>query len=282
MIFVSSTCIRTSRIGDAVKTLAGAGFREIELSGGTRWYSGWEEELLALKREFGLTYLVHNYFPPAKEDILLNLASGRKQLFEKSLDFYLRALETCHRLGSPRYGLHAGMRFDPSPRELGGRLSRSPLRPPEEARDRFFTGLQRLEAAAGSIQLYVENHVLSPENLRVFEGANPLMLTTSADYRDLRRRGSFTILLDLAHLAVSCTALDLNFGDEAAALIGETDYIHLSGTDGRYDGNDPLLPDSPVLRPLAGIDLTSYTVTLEVYGGVDALARSRDALPRLT
>ena len=62
MIYVSSTCIKNKLIKDSVESLALAGFTNIELSGGTRYYPDFEKDLLTLQDKYGLNYQLHNYF----------------------------------------------------------------------------------------------------------------------------------------------------------------------------------------------------------------------------
>ncbi len=49
MIYVSSSCSKQKSIHAAVLELAEKGFRNIELSGGTEYYLGYEKDLSELK-----------------------------------------------------------------------------------------------------------------------------------------------------------------------------------------------------------------------------------------
>ena len=66
MIYVSSSCVRADKIKDSVLTLVENGFRNIELSGGTNYYDGFDQDLLELKEKFDINFQCHNYFPPPK------------------------------------------------------------------------------------------------------------------------------------------------------------------------------------------------------------------------
>jgi len=83
MIYVSSACSKQNLIGPAIKELADQGYRNIELSGGTRYYKDYESDLLDLKKKYSLNFLIHNYFPPPKEPFILNLASLDTDVYEK-------------------------------------------------------------------------------------------------------------------------------------------------------------------------------------------------------
>ncbi len=84
MINVSSACLEHEKIKDSVKELAENGFLNIELSGGTKYYEGYEEDLLRLQEEYNLNYIVHNYFPPPRQDFILNLASLNDDIYQKT------------------------------------------------------------------------------------------------------------------------------------------------------------------------------------------------------
>jgi hypothetical protein len=92
MIYVSSACSKQKFIGPAVKELADKGFKNIELSGGTRYYDDYEPDLFDLQKKYDLTFLVHNYFPPPKDPFILNLASLDRGIYEKSLHHLKKAL----------------------------------------------------------------------------------------------------------------------------------------------------------------------------------------------
>ena len=49
MIYISSSCVKNTKIKDSVEELATNGFKNIELSGGTEYYDNFENDLLKLK-----------------------------------------------------------------------------------------------------------------------------------------------------------------------------------------------------------------------------------------
>ena len=98
MIYVSTSCVKSKKIIDSVLKLAQSGFKNIELSGGTEYYDNFENDLINLKKEFDLNYLIHNYFPPPLEHFVLNLASTDKDIYEKSLSHYKRAIQLAEKL----------------------------------------------------------------------------------------------------------------------------------------------------------------------------------------
>jgi len=127
MIYVSSACSEQSFIGAAVKELAGHGFKNIELSGGTRYYDGCESDLIELQKKYDLNFLIHNYFPPPKDPFILNLASLDRGIYEKSLQHLQKALRLTRRLGGKQFGFHGGFFVDRPVDEIGKKFGKSNL-----------------------------------------------------------------------------------------------------------------------------------------------------------
>ena len=88
MIFISTSCIKNNKIRDSVQELAENGFQNIELSGGTKFYENFENDLLELKDRYKLNYRCHNYFPPPKKPFVLNLASLNNETFKLYENFF--------------------------------------------------------------------------------------------------------------------------------------------------------------------------------------------------
>ena len=58
MIYISSSCVKADTIKESILTLVREGFRNIELSGGTKYYDSLIDDLLELKDKFGLYYKI--------------------------------------------------------------------------------------------------------------------------------------------------------------------------------------------------------------------------------
>ena len=98
MIYISSSCVKHIKIKDAVQDLVNNGFKNIELSGGTEYYNGFEDDLLELKNKYNLNYICHNYFPPPKEHFVLNLASLDDEIYNKTFEHLKNAIELSKKL----------------------------------------------------------------------------------------------------------------------------------------------------------------------------------------
>lgn len=282
MIFVSSSCIKAKTIKEAVEVLVREGYTCIELSGGTEPYPELLTDLLNLQHEHGLRYTIHNYFPPPDVPFIINLASEDKEIVAMTLDHFGKAIQLATALNSDVVGMHAGFYFDPDPREIGKSFSRYHLSDPAAAGKRFAENYRKLCRQAGELSLYIENNVLSEKNFRTY-GVNPFMLTTYAGYLSMKDRMDFPVILDVAHLKVSCATLGLNFDEELASFLSVSDYIHISDNDGITDANHPFIPGSSLyeLLALCRDQLREKRFTLEVYDGTDQLRSSFDALSEL-
>ena len=279
MIYISSSCLKNTKINQSVEQLAIEGFKNIELSGGTNLYEGYIDDLLELKDKYNLKYLLHNYFPPPKEPFMLNIASLNNELFEKSIEHCLNALQVCKILGSRKYGIHAGFLIDFAPSEAGKKIQLKKVNDRAVAIDRLAQAWIKIEEEAGNeIDLYIENNVLSKTNHDTYKGDNPFLLTDHKTYLELLEKVDFKILLDLAHLKVSCHTLGLNFFDQSNELIKNTDYLHVSGNNGLSDQNYGIKNDSSIIEFLENKDLSNMTLTLEVYSGLEDIKSSYERL----
>ena len=109
-IYVSTTFLKdNSSIIDAVKILVENNIRNIEL-GSTHKY---EEDIKKKLRQYDCNYIVHNYFPPSRESIILNIASDDEIIRKKSLDFMKKAIDFSIDIGAKVYTLHPGFLVNP-------------------------------------------------------------------------------------------------------------------------------------------------------------------------
>lgn len=280
-VFISTACARHPRIGESVRMLAEAGYRHIELTGGSEPYGEMERDLGALKDEYGLSYIVHNYFPPPDEHFMLNLASMDDDHWQLCVDHCRRALTLAQKLGGDRYGVHAGFLLDLKVTEGGRRVERRPMSDRAAALERFSKAHGLLSGEFPDVTLYVENNVLSYDNHQTF-GADPFLMTSYEGYLELKEAcGSLNLLLDMAHLKVSCHSLGLAFASEAGRLLELTNYLHVSENEGLADSNHGLLSlDTSVPQALRG-KVDDKVITCEVYSGLEDVARTVDTLRQL-
>lgn len=276
MIYLSSNCLKRDLMRDSVEVLAKAGFRDIELSYGGRYYDGWEKDIMDLRGKYDLNYCCHNYFVPVRDEFVINLASLDETIYVRSLAYLKVAVALAAKLGAKRYGFHAGFFADLNCGDLGRSAKVKPLNTRPAALDRFAEGYAEVKRAADAngVELYVENNVCSADNLRSYRGVRPFILLDSRDYLELKERLDFNLLLDVAHLKVSCRALGLDYGSELTRLLALSNYWHVSENNALADQHQVLTAESLILPWLKARPDGSEIITLETRGEIAALAES--------
>lgn len=280
MIYISSSCVRFDKISESVAFLASHGFKNIELSGGTNYYPEIEDDLVELKHKYNLSYLVHNYFPPPEKHFVLNLASLNDQIFSETINHCQKAINLAEKIGAKKYGLHAGFFIDPSVNDLGKKIKKMPIVNKKDAFKKFCEGFNILNEHKGSIDLYIENNVISASNYQSYND-NVFMLTKSSEYITLKENIDFNFLLDVGHLKVSCQTLGLNFEKEFEALWNISNYIHLSDNDGFHDSNNAISSNSEIFTLLKNHKLPNKVFSLEIYDGLEELKTTYQLLNNL-
>jgi len=285
MIYISSSCVKNETIEQSVKELAEFGFKNIELSGGTNYreYSLIVKNLLNLKNEFNLNYLIHNYFPPPKKGFVLNLASLDKEINEMSFKHILNSIDMSALLGAKHLGFHAGFFLDISTREIGKKITSIRYDNIDEAKTIFYRNYNKIKTYAlkKGVNIYIENNVYSSFNFKTYGEKIPLMLLSSDGYNEMNQQIDFNLLLDLAHLKVSCKTLKKDFNKEINYLFSKSNYIHLSENNGLEDSNKSFDKNSSIFKLLKSLDLKNKIITLEVYDDLEQISNSYNLIESL-
>jgi sugar phosphate isomerase/epimerase len=281
MIYVSSSCVKHSKISDSVKQLAEEGFKYIELSGGTKYYSDFERDLLKLQDQYGINYLAHNYFPPPEEPFVINLASLDREILELSMSNIRKAMQLTHRLGANKFSFHAGFLINIPLNQIGKSIQENVLFDRQKSLEIFSSKVSELKQEFPSIELFIENNVLSSTNYRNFSNINPFFLCDYAGYKELNQHVDFNLLLDVAHLKVTSKTLEHDFNLELDNLLSKANYIHISDNDGSADSNNTFSESSTLYKELRTHTFKNKTITLEVYDGMEALHESHQTTQKL-
>lgn len=107
MLYISSSCIKNDDILESVQQLKVI-TKNIELSGGSKKNNNLFDTIVNLKEAEGCNFLVHSYFPPPKEDFVVNFADTSR----KTRDFITDSMKYVDRLNIPYYSIHAGFKKD--------------------------------------------------------------------------------------------------------------------------------------------------------------------------
>jgi len=276
MIYISSSTIKSKKISDSVEILANSGFRNIELSGGTEYYPGIKRDLLDFQQKYEINFLCHNYFPPPKENFVINLASLNDEIHNLSFQNIKKSIQLSKELGANKFAFHAGFFVEILPLEIGRTISNTKFYEKGKAIEKFVDSVKRLQDFAKDIDLYIENNVYSKGNYEKYNGREILMLTCLEDFLELKNRFDFKLLLDFARLKVSSTSMGLNFDKQITSLLRETDYLHLSDNDGMTDSNMPITNKTNYLSIFEGLDISKYDITIEVYDSLESVKSSVD------
>lgn len=272
MIYISSAGVNSSSIEDSVNKLAGIGIRNIELSGGTSYSDNILKKLKGLKKEFSLNLLIHNYFPPSKEDFVLNIASNNNATRLKSIDFVKRSVDLAQNLGIDCYTLHPGYARELRPAQKSDYfiLDHSLNINPELASANMFESLSEIReyAIEKGVRVGLEN--LFP----IYNAPDCSLLCIPADiirfldYFD--KDDNIGFLLDFGHLSLSANYFGFNKEEFLETLSKEYQHkileIHLSGNDGKKDEHSLLAPDSWQLSAAQRFDLEKTPITIECRG----------------
>ena len=281
MIYISTACFKSEKIKDIVEAIVRYGFKNIELSGGTRYYPALEFDLVELQKKYGLNFLIHNYFPPPQKDFVLNLASSNDDIYNRSIQQVQNAMQLAEKLNIEAVGIHAGFLVEPKLNEPGIPFVEQDIVPRIIALNKFADALKVLFKASSNKKIYIENNVLSFVNHKAYKGTNPFLLTCNSDYCELYSKIKFNLLLDIAHLKVSCHTLNLDFKKELSSLISKTDYLHLSDNDSLTDANEPMEQNSALCELLSKIDLKNKTITLEINQDIDGMVNTYELLSKM-
>ena len=104
------------------------------------------------------------------------------------------------------------------------------------------------------------------------------MVTNFNEYKSLKEKIDFNLLLDVAHLKVSAKTLGLNLEDEFENMIDLSNYIHVSDNDGFHDLNNQLTKSSSLVSMLRQANTKNKDFTLEIYDKMDAIKISYEIL----
>ena len=285
MIYISSACVKTEFIKNSINQLAEFGFKNIELSGGTKYYDGYKEDLLNLQKKYNLKYLVHNYFPPPKDNFVINLASTNDKICQQSLELGKKAINLCKYFNVKKYSIHAGFKIDINNEDINPRagiVKKKIFNNIENSVKNFKENWKILnEIAEDKVELYLENNVLSKSNYKT-QGENPFFLTDFTSFQELKNEFDFKLLLDVAHLKVSCNSLNYDFESEYKKLIDHSDFLQLSDNNSVSDTNFDIKKDSKVYTLLKNTkNLGKKTISLEIYNGLENVKKTKELLENI-
>lgn len=241
-LYVSSIAFEGQAIGDIIEICVKESFA-LEFSSGLPFNS----KMIQIYREAKVKRMPHNYFPAPDIPFVLNLASKNSEIRSLSIEHCIQGLNLAKHSNSPFFAAHAGFCIDPKPFELGKKINYDEEFEREDHFDLFLESISLILEHARNIgvKFLIENNVISHFNLTE-TGKNPLLCCDSNDIISIFakvKNDYFGLLLDTAHLKVSCNTLDLSLEEEIRLISKFINGIHHSDNDGIKDSNEGLTED---------------------------------------
>lgn len=240
-VYISSSVSSLRNIRDVVLELISLGVLNIELSGGTEYFEGLEDDLMYLKQKHRINFLIHNYFPPLLDNFVLNIASGEASIREKTLGFIRRAVNLAKKLGIGFYSLHPGFNKSFVYEAEGSFYEDSKNKAHREnTKEDFYQGIEALIDRV----IKKENVKVAIENFFPYKGMYSFLdsqddILSFLEY--FRDESNVGLLLDLGHLNVAARILGFDkiaFVEKAINNYPEKLFeIHISENDSDRDAH---------------------------------------------
>jgi len=231
-IYVSTNCLKNPKnVISVLSEYEKAQIENVELGS---IHSSFDIKKL---KKFNFNFLIHNYFPPPKNEFNFNLASFNKSIKKNSLDLAKRAIDMCCEIESPLYTFHAGFTVDPT--KLGRPFPKNHISNRKKSLAQFFESVRELVEYSQSrgIKIAMEPNVVQKFNLVV--GKNELCLL--AEFFEIKkllklfRKKELGILLDLGHTVVTSHWLNFDKNKFVKNCQKRVYAVHISNNDGKQD-----------------------------------------------
>jgi len=278
-VFASTTYLDPvpNPLGTALAGLGGLDLDGVEL-GSTH---AWQADIARVAASFPGRKLVHNYFPPARSELIINLASADTGQRAASLDHAGHCLELAAEIGAELYTVHPGFMaeavrpghvksesqaFDFDFAAASGTHA--------EAFDRMLDSLGRLSARAKALGV-----ALAVETEGSMTKPDVLLLQRPEEYhRLLGLLPDLGLTFNLAHTGLAAATFGFAVADFIECFGARFRAVELSHNDGRRDLHAPIKAGSPVLDWVAR--LPEVPLILEFRGATAADIAESVALVR--
>ena len=203
----------------------------------------YQANLIEIYRKADINKLIHNYFPAPENPFVLNLASSNNKIREATITHCKQGIDLAIESSENIFSVHAGFCIDPFVSELGRKINQRTNYNRELHFQLFLNSLNEVldYSTQKGVKLLIENNVISKLNFS--KQNNPLLCCSSSEIINTLEQinnPNLMLLLDTAHLKVSCKTLNLNLEDEIEKLLPFAGAVHHSDNDGLVDNNLPL------------------------------------------
>jgi len=214
------------KLSKVVPWMVKEGYSDIEFSS-LHPYEDNFHQLIEYAKEHNVHVLLHNFSPPSKDDLLINLSNPNDIIRKRVNAFIKERIDLTTEFGMDYYSFHAGFRVDykTAIHQYSNVLS------DQEAMDFFIDELRDIldYAEERKVHIGVENHVCIREN------KDNLILYGDKNWRRLFEEISSTYLhlhLDLGHLKVTATEHGFNRDDFLRQFGGKVMAMHIHDNTG--------------------------------------------------
>ena len=226
----------------------------LEFSSGMPYRADMEKIYL----EAPIKKIPHNYFPAPLIPFVLNLASANQSIRKVSIEHCKKGLWLSQQSRAPFFSAHAGFCIDPDPNQLGRKIQYDPDFDKAKNKELFIASVNTVLQMADElgVDFLIENNVIASFNLNNRK-INPLLCCESTEIEWLFseiNNPRLGLLLDTAHLKVSCRTLNLRLEEETRNVLPFIKAIHHSDNDGLIDDNQEFKNDYWFLPYLKKID----------------------------
>lgn len=258
--------VEDNNLENIIETYVKNGINNIELSGGVNYEENVINILIKLKEKYGLNYIIHNYFPPPKEDFILNIASEDRTNRNRSIKFIKDTIDLGEKIDAFQYTFHAGY-------AKKMKLTDEKYFKPTKGKIDWKQTYKYFYESIDILKDYSKNKIkLGIENLFPYdEKENYSIMCTLEEieeyllkYKDDENIG---LLIDLGHLNVAGHYMDFNPETVSKYLLENyKDSIfefHISQNNGTEDSHDPISIDSCQLSLIKKYDIKNIPIVLE-------------------
>lgn len=267
-LFISTGSFNTSSLETTLQLCYKNNIKNVELSSNLDWCENVENLIDIYRQKFGFEFLIHNYFPPPKEEFVLNLSSTNRTIVNKSISLCENAINICAINKIPFYSLHCGFTFKAGIKHLGSSQQQSASRISKRvALDNFIKNLAVVIKMAKEkcIKIAIENNVVASFSYR--NNQNDLFLgVTKEDIQYIFSRFKYHdiyLLLDLGHAKVNSHVMDISLSSLTRYFYKKILAVHISDNDGQTDANKIITAESDLIPYIS--QLKNKYLILEVY-----------------
>lgn len=248
-IYASTTFLgdRPTNLAEPLGLLAGLDLDGVELGSTHRWQTDLAAEI---ERLWSKPRLTHNYFPPAENDMVLNIASSDSDIRTRSIAHMKRCLAFAVDIGASLYTIHPGFLAepkaagnDPAARRFDFQFDTEST-PYERAFSLMTDSLKELveTASTAGIRLAIETE-------GSLTSAGVTLMEEPAEYDRLFNAipEGLAVNLNLAHTGLAAKGRGFDMADFIENLRPYIAAVEISHNDGHGDQHRPLEPGAPVL-----------------------------------